>query len=148
MAGVNRQQKLIEANVEDVWAVVGDPRTHPDWWPEVVEVTVPDQLDEGGEYVRVVKQLGFEVVDNVWVAERLDQLKEAHYRCTTSGSYARFALTPARDDTFVELETGMLPTTTAWKVFDAIGRPGFRRWSRQLFDALPGAIERRRPTTR
>lgn len=144
MAGINRQQALIEASVEDVWAVIGDPNTHPDWWPEVLEVTVPDELGEGGEYVRVVKRIGFgEVVDNVWVAERLEHLKEAHYRCTTSGSYARFALTAARDDTFVELETGMLPTSTAWRVYDAIGRPGFRRWARELFDALPGAIDRR-----
>lgn len=147
MGAPNRQQTLIEADLEDVWAVVGDPRTHPEWWPEVVEVTVPDDLASGGEYVRQVRQLGFDVVDNVWVAERLEHLREAHYRCTTSGSYARFALTAARDDTFVELETGMLPTTTAWRVYDAIGRPGFRRWARDLLDALPGAIERRRSAT-
>lgn len=145
MAGTNRQQALIEAKLEDVWAVVGDPRTHPDWWPEVIEVTVPDELTSGGEYVRVVKRLGFrDLVDNVWVAERLDQLQEAHYRCTMSGSYARFALTPARDDTFVELETGMLPTTASWKLYDAIGRPGFKRWARELLDALPGEVARRR----
>jgi uncharacterized protein YndB with AHSA1/START domain len=145
VAGINRQQALIEADVEDVWAVIGDPRTHPDWWPEVVEVTVPDELSEGGEYVRVVKQMGFrELVDNVWVAERLEHLKEAHYRCASSGSYARFALTPARDDTFVELETGMLPASAGWRVYDAIGRPGFRRWARDMFDALPAAVERRR----
>ncbi|HVE69499.1 MAG TPA: SRPBCC family protein [Solirubrobacteraceae bacterium] len=145
MPGTNRGHALINANVDDVWAVVGDPRTHPDWWPEVIDVTVPAHLGDGDEYVRKVRRYNFlDLVDNVWVAERLEHLREAHYRCTASGAYARFALTPARDDTFVELETGLLPQGATWKVYDAIGRPGFTRWAHQLLDALPTAVERHR----
>ena len=145
MPGTNRGHALIQAGVDDVWAVVGDPRTHPDWWPEVIDVQVPGGLEDGGEYVRVVKRYRFlDLVDNVWVAERLEHLREAHYRCTASGSYARFSLTPARGDTFVELETGLLPAGPGWKVYDSIGRPGFKRWGQQLLDALPDAVERRR----
>jgi hypothetical protein len=32
MAGTNRHQALIEAPIEDVCAVVSDPRTHPEGW--------------------------------------------------------------------------------------------------------------------
>lgn len=40
MAGTYRHQALIDAPIEDVWAVVSDPRTHPDWWPDVVDVQI------------------------------------------------------------------------------------------------------------
>ena len=146
MSEANRGHALIPANVDDVWAVVGDPRTHPEWWPEVIDVKAPAEVGEGDEYVRVIRRYYFlDLVDNVWVAERMEHLREAHYRCTASGSYARFSLTPARGDTFVELETGLLPQGASWKLYDAIGRPGFKRWANQLLDALPAAVERRRP---
>jgi hypothetical protein len=52
MAGSYRHQTLIEAPIEDVWAVISDPLTHPDWWPDVVEVRLEEPLVEGGEYIR------------------------------------------------------------------------------------------------
>jgi hypothetical protein len=88
-----RRHALIEAPIEDVWPVVSDPRTHPDWWPEVTEVRASGELAEGEEYLRVSRRLGFlDQVDGVWVVERLEHLKEAHFRCTVSGAYTRFAL--------------------------------------------------------
>ena len=35
MGRTYRHQAVIDARVEDVWAIVSDPRTHPDWWPDV-----------------------------------------------------------------------------------------------------------------
>jgi Polyketide cyclase / dehydrase and lipid transport len=54
MAGPYRRQGLVEAPVDEVWAVVSDPRTHPDWWPDVTDVRVPGPITEGGEYTRVL----------------------------------------------------------------------------------------------
>lgn len=140
-----RHQALIDAPVEDVWAIVSDPHTHPGWWPDVLEVEVPDDLDEGGEYTRYSRRLGFlDAVDAVWIAERLDYLKEARFRCTLSGSYAHFVLTSAQDETFIEVETGMLPTNLRWRLAKAMSRSYFKGWLRDVLDALPGEVARRR----
>ena len=40
-----RQQTLIEAPVDEVWATVCDPRTHPDWWPDLEGVEVEGELE-------------------------------------------------------------------------------------------------------
>ena len=93
MAGSYRHQTLIEAPIEEVWAVVSDPRTHPHWWPDVVDVEIDEPLVEGGEYTRTSKVVPFlDAVEAVWVAERLEDLKEARFRCTMTGTWARFSL--------------------------------------------------------
>ena len=40
------QQTFIEAPVERVWELVGDPNRHPEWWPEMLEIECAD-LKEG-----------------------------------------------------------------------------------------------------
>src|SRR3954451_5838480 len=143
MAEMHRRHVLIEAPIEDVWKVVSDPGTQPDWWPEVTDVRVDGPVDEGDEYTRVAKRFGFlDQVDNVWVVERMEHLKEAHFRCTVSGAYARFALTPAQEETFVEAEVGMLPPNLRWKMSQPVFRVTFGPWLRQLVDALPRSVER------
>jgi uncharacterized protein YndB with AHSA1/START domain len=61
MAGTYRHQTLIEAPIEDVWAVVSDPRTHRERWPDVVYVQggrtpscSPRVMPATGGYVRVI----------------------------------------------------------------------------------------------
>ena len=117
MAESYRRHALIEAPIEKVWPVVSDPRTHPDWWPDVIEVRASEEPTEGEEYWRASRRMGFlDQVDGIWVVERLEHLKEAHFRCTVSGSYIRFALTPAQNQTFVEIEAGMLPPNLRWRL--------------------------------
>ena len=141
MAGPYRRHAVIEAPVEDVWAIVSDPRTHPQWWPDVVEVEAEGPVAEGDSYTRTSRRLGMlDQVDAIWVAERLENLREAHFRCTVSGTYTRFALTPAQDDTFVEVETGMLPPNLRWRVAGTLGRTYFHRWLRDVLVALPGVV--------
>ncbi len=143
--GTYRHQALIEAPVEDVWAVVSDPRTHPDWWPDVVDVQIDEPLVEGGEYVRTSKFVPFlDAMETVWVAERLEDLKEARFRCNTSGSWARFTLTPAQGETYVELESGMDPTTLRWRLMNAMGGRLLKDWIVKVLDALPGEVDARR----
>jgi hypothetical protein len=145
MADMRRAHSLIEAPIEDVWAVVSDPRTHPEWWPEVDQVLVAGEAGEGESYTRVGRRFGFlDQVDGVWVVERLEHLKEAHFRCTVSGSYARFALTPAQDDTFLEAEAGMLPTNGRWRVAKPVVQMLYGRWLREMLDALPRVVARSR----
>jgi hypothetical protein len=142
MAGPYRHQALIEASLEDVWEVVCDPRTHPDWWPEVLWVEAPDDLPEGGEYLRTTaSSIPFvDAVDSIWVAERLDHLREARFRCTVSGAVARFTLTSAQEDTYVELEADIDPTTFRWRIAKPVVGFQLKKWIIAVLDALPGAI--------
>jgi len=48
------QQAFIEAPVERVWELVGDPNRHPEWWPEMLEIECAD-LKEGCGYRGVVE---------------------------------------------------------------------------------------------
>ena len=143
MARSYRHQAFIEAPLEDVWSVVSDPRTHEDWWPEVEGIIAGEGLGEGDEYLYRSKVLPFrDAVESVWVVERMEQLKEVHFRCTLSGTYARFTLTPAQGHTFVEAESGMEPTALRWRVLGALGRSYFRNWAIQVLDALPARCRR------
>jgi hypothetical protein len=72
MAESYRRHALIEAPIEDVWPIVSDPRTHPDWWPDVIEVRTSGEPTEGDEYSRVSRRLGF--LDVRWLREALDAL--------------------------------------------------------------------------
>jgi uncharacterized protein YndB with AHSA1/START domain len=145
MGGTYRHQALIDSPVEDVWAVVSDPRTHPEWWPDVVDVQLDEPLVEGGEYIRTSKPVRFlDAMESVWVAERLEDLKEARFRCTLSGSWARFTLTPAQGETYVELESGMEPTTLRWRLMNAMGSRFLKDWIVKVLDALPGEVAARR----
>jgi hypothetical protein len=107
---------------------VSNPETHPEWWPDIVAVRIEEPLTEGGE--------------SVWVVERMEHLKEVRFRCTLTGSYASFSLTPAQDATFVELETGMDPTRLRYHLLKAMSRSYSKRWLRDVLDALPRELER------
>lgn len=149
MAGTYRHQTLIEAPIEDVWAVISDPLTHPDWWPDVVEVRLEEPLVEGGEYIRSSRLLPFrDAVEAVWVAERLEDLKEARFRCTVSGTWAHFKITPAQAETFVELETGMDPKRLRWRLVKATSGSFFKGWILDVLDALPKEVDARRLAAR
>jgi uncharacterized protein YndB with AHSA1/START domain len=137
-------QALIDAPVEDVWEVVSDPRTHPDWWPEVVRIDAAERVSEGDEYVHSAKMMRFvDVIDSVWVVERLEELKEAQFRCTMTGTWARFRLTPAQDETFVEMEAGIDPTSWRWKIAEPFLALQYKRWLIAVLDALPAALHSR-----
>jgi hypothetical protein len=130
MARSYRHQALIEAPLDDVWPVVSDPRTHADWWPEVLGIVAGEGLGEGDEYLHTSKVLPFsDAVEAVWVVERMEQLKEVHFRCTLSG-------------TFAEAESGMDPATLRWRVLGALGRSYFRNWVIDVLDALPARCRR------
>jgi hypothetical protein len=141
MADTYRRHALIEAPIDHVWSIVSDPHTHPDWWPEVKHVRAPAESEEGGAYTRVTRRFGFlDLLDTIWVAEPMEHMKEVNFRCTVTGTYTRFALTPAQDDTFIELETGVNPIGVRGRVVQVMGPLFFQRWMGDLLEALPEAV--------
>ncbi len=132
---VCRNQALIHAPPEKVWDLVGDPRRHPDWWPRVIEVR-GERFDEGSNYAQVTKSPTGRVETTMEV-KRLEDLREIDMRCTNTGTYARWLLTEAQGETFVDVEFGIDPTNLSNRVFDAaFGKLYFRRWLSQSLAAL------------
>jgi Polyketide cyclase / dehydrase and lipid transport len=140
---VCRSQALIDAPPDRVWELVGDPRRHPEWWPRVIEVR-GEVFDEGSNYAQVTKSpTGAE--ETTMSLERLEDLREIRMRCTQTGTYARWLLTEAQGNTFVEVEFGMDPIGIGHRVFDtAFGKLYFRRWLSQSLSALEAVAARRK----
>ena len=136
-----KRQAVIDAPVEEVWSLVGDPRRHPEWFPRVVEVN-GERFEEGERYAQVTTQ-GRNTVETDFLIERLDDLHEIRFACQKSGMYAHWLLTDAQGNTFVDVEMGMQPKSAGNKVFDAVvGRVYFRRWLDQSLDSLRGRLAR------
>ena len=60
-----------------------------------------------------------------------------------SGAVARFTLTSAQEDTYVELETGIDPHLLKWRLAQPVFGLQFKKWIIDVLDALPGAIRSR-----
>jgi hypothetical protein len=137
---VCRSQALINASPERIWELVGDPRRHPEWWPRVIEVN-GNRIEEGASYAQVTKAPA-RVLATTMRIEQLDDLREIHMRCLDTGTYARWLLTEARGDTFVDVELGMEPVGLSNRVFDRVfGKLYFSRWIEQSLEGLESAAE-------
>jgi hypothetical protein len=135
-----RQQALIDAPVEVIWTLVGDPARHPEWWPRVVEVK-GEHFVEGATYVQTTKGAIGEQTTTLLV-ESLNEAHEARMRCLDTGTYTSWLLTEARGSTFVDVEFGMEPNGFANRVWDVgFGKRFFRRWLEQSVDALEQAAK-------
>lgn len=134
-----RQQALIDAPVEVVWSLLGDPNRHPEWWPTVVDAEC-ERLEEGCRFRAVVKNpRGVEETHELTV-ERLANLNEVLIRCHDIGTYTRFVLTEARGGTFVDAEFGIDPQNFPMHLMSIVaGRRILRRWLEQSVEALESA---------
>jgi hypothetical protein len=133
-----RRQALIEAPVDSIWDLIGDPRRHPEWWPRIIEID-GQRFDQGDEYVQVTRG-AMGSGESRWLVEEKNDLREIHLRCQLTGTYARWHLTGAQGGTFVDLEMGMEPVGLSYKIFDStVGPRFFRRWADQSLDALGDA---------
>src|SRR5688500_10878595 len=102
-----RAQAFIEAPVESVWDLVSDVNRHPEWWPRVVDVHC-EGLEEGCTYREVV-EVPFGRAEMELLVDGLDECRNLSIRCLNTGTFVRFALTGAREGTFVDGEMGMDP---------------------------------------
>ena len=138
-----RQQALIDAPVEVVWSLLGDPNRHSEWWPTVVDAEC-ERLEQGCRYRAVIKNpRGVEETHELTI-ERLADLHEVLIRCEEIGTYTRFVLTEARNGTFVEAEFGIDPQSFPTHLMSIVaGRRILRRWLEQSVEALrETAVER------
>ncbi len=141
-----RRQAQIDAPIQSVWNLVGDPNRHPEWFPKVVEAEC-DGLDERCTY-RMVVQGPMGIEEETVLIERLEGCGEITIRCLDNGTYMCWKLMSAQDGTFVDAEFGMEPLALPHKVFDRLaGRRYYRRWLEQSLDGLRDAAESEAATT-
>ena len=137
---VARGQAQIEAPVEAVWELVGDPNRYPEWWPRIIESKC-EGIEEGCTYKQVSK--GPVGVERETIAiDRLEDCREIRIRCLDTGTYMCWQLVEARGGTFVDVEFGMEPARLPHKVFDALaGKRFYRNWLAESVAALQRAAE-------
>lgn len=138
------QQAMLEAPVEDVWALLEDPRHFPEWASGTLEVTgVPTKIEKGSSFEMTSRgPLGLKGTTTFSV-EEFEDLREIKLRCQTSGVYSHWLLTEARGGTFADVEFGVDPTPglTA-KVTGALHtKRHLRRVADQSLDGLRGALK-------
>ena len=134
------QQTFIDAPVERVWELVGDPNRHPEWWPEMIEVECAD-LTEGCRYRGVVKG-PFKTAAHDLVVDCLEECREVSIYCDGTGVSTRFALTEAQGGTFVEGCFTIEPNSIGMKVLGAVtGRRFMHSWLESSLERLRSAAE-------
>lgn len=132
------QQAFIDAPVERVWELVGDPNRHPEWWPDMIEVECAD-LKEGCRY-RAVTKGPFATSARDLHVERLDDCSEVSIHCHGTGVTTRFVLTGAQGGTFVEGCFTIEPNSIGMKVLGAVaGRRLMHSWLEASLESLRSA---------
>jgi uncharacterized protein YndB with AHSA1/START domain len=139
-----RRQALIEAPIDAVWQLVGDPARYPEWAGGVVEVTGLATLEQGATFRQKLRgPVGS--TETTFVIDELQDLHEIRLRCLSSGLYSRWLLTEAQDATFAEVDVGMEPTSLRYRAADAtLGRVWYRRIGEGSLAGLRAALQRER----
>jgi hypothetical protein len=141
-----RRQALIDAPIDVVWRLVGDPARYPEWAASVLEVTGLASVQQGATF-RQKSRGPLGNTETTFLIDELDDLHEIRLRCVESGLYSRWLLTEAQDATFADLEIGMEPTSLAARASNAIfGRSWYRRLSEDSLAGLRDAVRRERAT--
>jgi len=138
-----RQQVVIEAPVEQVWAYVGDTRTYPEWAGGVISITGLATVEPDAEFQQVSKTPLGGKTETTFKIEELDDLHTIKLRCQQSGYYSRWVLTEAQSSTFAEVEIGIEPTAVQYRVlFGAMGKRYLRRLVEQAIDGVRTRLQR------
>jgi hypothetical protein len=139
-----RQQAVIDAPVDVVWGLVGDPNRYPEWAHNVIEVTGLPEVGQGAAF-RQQSRLPIGSTTTTFVIDKLDEMREIRLHCTLSGYYSRWLLTEAQDATFADVEIGMEPSRLPYRAMDAFtGKRGYRRILEQTLDSLREVADRER----
>jgi hypothetical protein len=131
-----RAQAHFDAPLEDVWALVGNPATYPDWWPVAVEIR-GETFEVGDVYTQVVGIAGLRP-EYSRIIDGREELKELSWHCPTTGGFQHWLLTDAQGGTFVDMEMGIKdPEQVRFAVFDkTVGRWFIKHWAEQAIDGL------------
>ena len=128
-------QAHLDAPLEEVWALVGNPATYPEWWPAAVEIR-GETFEVGDVYTQVVPMAGRRL-EYTRMIDCRDELKELKWSCPTTGGYQRWLLTEAQGGTFVDMEMGIHAPTFRYGLFDkTLGRWFIKRWAERAIDGL------------
>ena len=134
-----RQQTLIDAPVEAVWRLVGDPSRYPEYAAGVVAVTGSGATEVSDTFEQVSRTPMGERTTTFAVTE-LEELRAIRLQCQTSGYYSRWLLTEAQDASFVDLELGVEPTSLQYRLmFGAAGKRYLRRLADETLEGLQRA---------
>ena len=141
-----RAQAHFDAPLEDVWALVGNPATYPEWWPVAVEIR-GETFEVGDVYTQVVGVAGRRP-EYSRVIDRREELKELRWHCPTTGGFQHWLLTEAQSGTFVDMEMGIKdPEEARFRLFDkTVGRWFIKHWAEQAIDGLRRTLTSR-PTS-
>jgi hypothetical protein len=141
-----RAQAHFDAPLEDVWALVGNPATYPEWWPVAVEIR-GDTFEVGDVYTQVVGIAGRRP-EYSRIIDRREELKELRWHCPTTGGFQHWLLTDAQGGTFVDMEMGIKdPENARFRLFDkTVGRWFVKHWAEQAIDGLRRTLTSR-PTS-
>ena len=130
-----RTQAHIDAPLEDVWALVGNPATYPEWWPVAVEIR-GERFEVGDPFTQVVGFPGRRL-EYSRIIERREEFKELWWHCPTTGGFQHWLLTEAQGGTFVDMEMGIDPPRLRYGFFDkTVGRWFIKRWAEQAVSGL------------
>jgi hypothetical protein len=140
MVRSSTQQAFIDAPVEQVWELVGDPNRHAGWWPDVIEAECAD-IREGCRYRGVIKG-PFRASEHVLVIDRLETCREVSIYCEGTGVTTRFVLADAQGGTFVEGHFAIEPHSIGTTVFAGIaGRRIMASWLQDSLANLKSVAE-------
>jgi uncharacterized protein YndB with AHSA1/START domain len=138
-----KQQALIEAPVETVWEILVDPSRSPEWDEDVIEVTgAPVEIQVGSTFgVTARGRLGLKE-STTFKVEELEDMHALKMKCQRSGYYVHWLLTPARGNTFTELELGVepLPGLSGRAMAAMVTKGYLRRTVEKTIEALGQAI--------
>lgn len=136
---VYRAQAHLDASLDQVWALVGDPATYPEWWPVAVEIR--GQTFEVGDAFTQVMEIAGRRLEYSRVIDRRDELKELRWHCPTTGGFQHWLLTAAQGGTFVDMEMGIHPPALRYRVFNkTLGRRFIKNWADDAIDGLRRAL--------
>jgi uncharacterized protein YndB with AHSA1/START domain len=132
------QQALIEAPVERIWELLGNPERYSEWAADAVEVTgVPTTIEKGTTYRQTGPGPFGGSVTTTFMVEELNDLKEIKLRCQMSGYYSHWRLTQAQGGTFADVELGVEPIGVHGRVAQlAMTKRTLRQVTEESLDGL------------
>ena len=135
LMAVYRAQAHLDAPLDDVWALVGNPATYPEWWPVAVEIR-GETFEVGDVFTQVVGIAGRRL-EYTRVIDCRDEFKELRWHCPTTGGSQHWLLTEAQGGTFVDMEMGIDAPSLKYGLFEkTAGRWYIKRWADQAIDGL------------